>query len=112
MDCAGVQGEPQRRLRRPPLEKTIVANGLAAAKAMGWWAVKIHGGPFQLSGLPDVLAIKGGRAAWAEFKRPGEEATKLQSHRLRELSLAGCACAVVHSVGEYREFLANAEVMP
>lgn len=76
---------------------------------MGWWVVKIHGGPFQLSGLPDVLAIKGGHAAWAEFKRPGEEATKLQAHRLRELALAGCSCAVVHSAAEYRDFLARSE---
>lgn len=82
---------------------------MAAAKAMGWYVVKIHGGAYQLSGLPDVVAFKGGHAAWAEFKRPGFEPTRIQAHRLRELSLAGCSCAVVHSVGEYKEFLSQAE---
>lgn len=82
---------------------------MAAAKSLGWYVIKLHGGPYQLSGLPDVLAIKDGHAAWAEFKRPGFEATKIQQHRLRELSLAGCSCAVVTSVGEYRDFLARAE---
>jgi len=102
-------GGAVQRGKRPPLEKTIVANGMAAAKAMGWLVVKIHGGPYQLSGLPDVVAFKQGHAAWAEFKRPGEQPTKIQSHRLRELALAGCSCTVVRSVGEYRDFLASVE---
>ncbi|NDD03891.1 MAG: VRR-NUC domain-containing protein [Proteobacteria bacterium] len=82
---------------------------MAVAKQLGWYAIKIHGGPFQLSGLPDVLALKGGHAAWAEFKRPGETATRLQAHRLAQLQEAGCSCAVVCSAGEYREFLVRAE---
>ena len=82
---------------------------MAAAKSLGWYVVKIHGGPYQLSGLPDVLAIKGGHAAWAEFKRPGCEPTRIQLHRIRELEAAGCSCAVVRSVGEYRDFLRAAE---
>jgi len=69
--------------------------------------VKIHGGPFQLSGLPDVLAIKGGRAAWMEFKRPGCEPTKIQQHRMRELVDAGCQVAVVRSAADVRVFLEN-----
>lgn len=82
---------------------------MAVAKSLGWYVIKIHGGAYQLAGLPDVLAIKGGHAAWAEFKRPGGEPTKIQAHRLRELSMAGCSCAVVTSVGEYRDFLMRAE---
>ena len=92
---------------KPPLDKTIVAKGLAVAKQLGWWVVKIHGGPFQLSGLPDVLAIKGGRAAWMEFKRPGCEPTKIQQHRMRELVDAGCRVAVVRSAADVRVFLEN-----
>lgn len=94
---------------KPPLEKTIVAKGLAVAKQLGWWVVKIHGGPFQLSGLPDVLAIKGGRAAWMEFKRPGCEPTKIQQHRMRELALAGCDVTVCCSPSEVRDFLLQCE---
>jgi len=82
---------------------------MAVAKSLGWYVVKIHGGPYQLAGLPDVLAIKGGHAAWAEFKRPGCVPTRIQAHRLKELEAAGCSCAVVCSAGEYREFLMRAE---
>ena len=82
---------------------------MATAKQMGWWCCKIHGGPFQLSGLPDGLFIKHGRAAWIEFKRPGEEPTKIQQHRMRELSLAGCEVAVCFSAADVRVFLNDCE---
>ena len=89
------------------LEKAIVAKVMATARSMGWWVHKTHGNAFS-RGLPDVLAIKDGRAAWMEVKRPGEEPTRIQQHRLRELSIAGCAVAVVTSAGECRAFLENA----
>lgn len=76
---------------------------------MGWWCVKMVGSSHMPVGIPDVLAIKDGRAAWMEFKRPGCEPTKIQQHRLRELSLAGCKCAVVTSAAEVRNFLLEAE---
>jgi hypothetical protein len=52
-----------------------------------------------------VLVIKAGRAAWMEVKRPGEDATRIQQHRIRELIRAGCPATVVRSVGDAREFL-------
>jgi Holliday junction resolvase len=91
--------------RKSPLERTIVAKVIAAAKSLGWFAIKIHGNAFQMAGLPDVLAVKGGRAVWMECKRPGEEPTRVQVHRMRELSEAGCPCTVVFSAGDAREFL-------
>lgn len=94
-------------MRRAPLEKTIVANVMAQGRALGWWVTKFHGNAYSMSGVPDVLAIKGGRAAWLECKRPGEEPTKIQLHRMRELSAAGCPVAVVTSAAEARAFLEN-----
>lgn len=90
---------------RPPLEKTIVAKVMAMAKSLGWWTTKMHGNQFMLAGLPDVLVIKGGRAAWMEVKRPGEEPSKIQLHRMRELAQAGCPVAVVTSAADARHFL-------
>ena len=83
---------------------------MAVARSLGWYVIKIHGGPYQLSGLPDVLAIKRGRAVWAEFKRPGGEPTRIQELRIRELEAAGCRCAVVRSATEYCGFLVKAEL--
>lgn len=90
-----------------PLEKTIVAKVMAQAKSMGWWPAKMHGNAFMLAGLPDVLVIKGGRAAWMEVKRPGESPSRIQQHRMRELAAHGCPVAVVTSAAEARHFLEN-----
>lgn len=93
--------------RKAPLEKTIVANVMAQGRALGFWVTKFHGNAFTMSGVPDVLMIKDGRAYWLECKRPGEEPTKIQNHRMRELSAAGCPVAVVTSAAEARHFLEN-----
>lgn len=87
------------------LEKTIVAKVLGEARRLGWWAMKNHGSAFSVKGLPDILVIRDGRAAWMEAKRPGEHPTRIQEHRMRELAAAGCPVAVVRSVGDAREFL-------
>jgi hypothetical protein len=88
-----------------PLEKTIVAKVIAAARQRGWWAMKTHGSAFGVVGLPDILVIREGRAAWMEAKRPGESPTRIQEHRMRELSAAGCPVTVVTSAGDAIEFL-------
>lgn len=93
--------------RKAPLEKTIVANVMAQGRALGFWVTKFHGNAYSLSGVPDVLMIKDGRAFWLECKRPGEEPTKIQNHRMRELSAAGCPVAVVTSAADARHFLEN-----
>ena len=92
-------------MRKPPLEKTIVANVMAVARSMGYWVMKNHGSQFSVAGLPDVLLIKEGRAVWLEAKRPGEEPTRIQEHRMRELIGVGCAVAVVRSAGDAKAFL-------
>ncbi len=92
--------------RKAPLERTIVAKVMATARAAGWWAMKTHGGGYgSVVGLPDVLCIKDGKAAWMEVKRPGEEPTRIQTHRHRELIGFGCPVAVVCSAGDAKEFL-------
>ena len=96
-------------MRKAPLERTIVAKVMATAKAMGWWAMKTHGSAYSVAGLPDVLAIKDGRAVWMEVKRPGEEPTRIQTHRHRELAGHGCPVTVVCSVGDAKEFLEACE---
>lgn len=87
------------------LEKTIVAKVMATARSMDWWVCKLHGNAYSLAGLPDILAVKDGRAAWMECKVPGNTPTRIQSHRMRELVAAGCPVAVVTSAGEARAFL-------
>lgn len=78
---------------------------MAVAKSLGFLAIKMHGSQYSLAGLPDVLCIKDGRAYWIEFKVPGEEPTKIQQHRIRQLIEAGCPSTVCRSAGDVREFL-------
>lgn len=115
----GSRGEPPRRLGFVELTKAgathimaskmnearIVANIMAEARRLGWWVMKNHGSAYSVKGLPDLLAIKGGKSAWMEVKVPGAEPTKIQAHRMRELSGYGCLVAVVTSVQEARRFL-------
>jgi hypothetical protein len=92
---------PQRR----PSEKSIVAKGMAVAKSLGFYAVKLHGSAYSLVGIPDVMCLKDGKAYFIEFKRPGEEPTKIQQHRIRELIAHGCPSTVCRSAGDVKEFL-------
>ena len=86
-------------------EARIVANIMAEARRLGFWCMKNHGNAFSVKGLPDLLCIKAGLAAWLEVKRPGHTPTPIQSHRMRELAGHGCPVACVTSVAEARDFL-------
>lgn len=86
-----------------PLESIIVANiiGNLKKKRGGFW-VKIHGGMFQIIGLPDVIGCHRGHFYGFEVKRPGKEdtLTKRQSHILELIRLAGGTSAMVTSVDQ------------
>lgn len=92
-----------------PLEKTIVAAIAKEAAALGWMAIKIHGGPFQNKGIPDLLCLRGGLAVWLEVKQPGKKPTPIQVAMMNRLeSEAGTPCAVVTSRAEAGDFLRRA----
>lgn len=78
---------------------------MAVAKSLGFYVVKLHGSAYSLAGIPDVMCLRDGKAYFIEFKRPGEEPTKIQQHRLRELISHGCPSTVCRSAGDVREFL-------
>lgn len=62
-----------------------------------WWT-KLHGGPMQRAGLPDLLIVYEGRTIFCEVKRPGESPTPLQMDTLGKIDRAGAATCVVTSV--------------
>ncbi len=69
------------------------------------WFLKIHGGPMQRAGLPDLFVIYKGRTFGIELKRPGKKPTKLQQHTLSEMEKAGATTAVVTSVDQLQGLL-------
>lgn len=97
-----------------PLEKMIVKQILDLLHELGYWAVKIHGGPFQTMGLPDILAMKrtpyGPKVLALEVKRPGGVPTPIQLKVLKSLGDAGAYAHVVHSVDEASLFIHHVEI--
>lgn len=76
-----------------------IVRSLRKRKAAGeaiWW-LKLHGGPMQRAGVPDLLVVVDGRAVFLEVKQPGKKATRLQLHTLTDLRLAGATAEVVYS---------------
>lgn len=95
-----------------PLERTIVAGIVRMAERHGWLPTKLHGGPMQKAGLPDLLMLKDGRAVFLEVKQPGlgkkSDPTPLQQRRMSEIrAKGGCACFCVTSVEQAESALVN-----
>ena len=84
-----------------PLESAITRRIVAALQQRKWWVMKIHGGPYQMAGVPDLLCIRRGVTRWLEVKQPGKRPTPLQTRRMLEIEReAGTLCHVVCSMDE------------
>lgn len=79
-------------------EAQIKKQILKVLKEQGGFWRKIHGGPFQESGLPDIIGCYQGKFIGLEIKKPGEEATPLQLHVLDEIKKNKGLAAIVESV--------------
>lgn len=93
-----------------PLERSIVASIVRMAESQGWWTMKIHGGPHQKAGVPDLLLQKCGGSVWFEVKQPGNHPTAIQIARMNDIeNVGGCPCFVVTNKEEAREYLLQVE---
>lgn len=63
----------------------------------GCYAIKIHGGPYQKRGTPDLHATYRGRSLWIEVKRAGGRPDPGQAHELARWAAAGALTGCVHS---------------
>ena len=62
---------------------------------------KVHGGPYQSAGIPDLIGCVNGRFFGLEVKMPGgKKATKLQAATLLKIKNAGGVAFVITSVEE------------
>jgi hypothetical protein len=91
-----------------PLESSITRSIQKHAESAGWWALKVHGGPFQTAGIPDLLLVKHGRAVFLEVKQPGKKATAIQERRIKEIQeIGGAVAGVVTSLDEAKAVLSG-----
>lgn len=81
-------------------EKAIVQKVVEELKRRGFWTLKVHGGPMQKAGIPDVLAVLDGQLWAFEVKARDGVVSRLQRKRMDELEKAGAYVFVVRSVGE------------
>ena len=93
-----------------PLEKHVTADIMAFLKELGQyrcWYMKVHGGPYGRSGIPDIIGVLDGRLFAIEVKRPGRKgtATPLQMLELHKIRLAGGVAEIATSVEEAKEIL-------
>jgi len=83
-------------------EARIAAAIISSLRALGprCWCFKVHGGPMQAAGIPDIVGVLGGRFFAIEVKVPGNRATRLQSLTLSRIEAAGGIAGVATSVDE------------
>jgi len=98
-----------------PKAESLLQNRIKKQLLAEWpgsWIVKIHGGPFQAAGIPDLVGCIEGRFVGLEVKLPDDSsrATKIQESTLSAIRRAGGLGTVVWSpaqavaiVSEYLE---------
>lgn len=76
-------------------------------QSYGAFPIKIHGGPYQQAGIPDILVCINGNFLGLEVKVPARKnnVTKLQEKTLQDIRDAGGVAAVVTSVEEAIEVI-------
>lgn len=69
-----------------------------------WW-LKVHGGPYQKTGVPDIIGCYRGRFFAFEIKVPGGRTTPKQDHEVERIQEAGGAVSVVESLREIQKLI-------
>lgn len=88
-------------------EAQITKKSVEALRKRGAFAVKIHGGPNQPAGLPDIVGCFKGRFFGIEMKAPGKEKnlTARQGKKLRDIEAAGGFTEICTSVGACEDLM-------
>jgi len=81
-------------------EKAIQADIVKHLRASGAWVFKVHGGPLQLKGVPDLVGCWNGVMFALEVKKPGERLTAIQAHIIEQIKAAGGVAGRVECVAD------------
>ena len=87
-----------------PTEKSITKSIQSWLKTQPYvWQFKVHGGPYQTAGIPDIVGCWKGRMFALEVKAQRGVATVLQTKTLEKIAEAGGVSGVVRSLDEAKE---------
>lgn len=78
---------------------------MQAWRAKGAFCFKVWGSAHQMSGVPDIVGVFKGRFVACETKMPGNEPSRIQQHRIKQIEAAGGRCVVAYSVEAAVELL-------
>ncbi len=92
------------------LERTLQRKIITALRGAGYIACKFES-PGQ-RGVPDLLVLWRGRAAFIEVKRPGTAPTVQQRMQMDRLAAAGAVVGVATSVSEALDVAAKLRLEP
>lgn len=84
-------------------ESEIEQRAMAYAEVRGWFEAKIASS--NKNGMPDRILHRRGYTMYIEFKAPGEEASKQQLKRHRELRKQGIPVHVIDNLEDAIELL-------
>jgi Holliday junction resolvase len=85
--------------QKPPLETKVVAKIMVYLKSRGGFWIKIHGSPFQIAGIPDILGCYRGLFVAFEVKRDATgRPTKLQAFQMGKIKAAGGIATLIYTV--------------
>jgi hypothetical protein len=71
------------------------------------WYFKVHGGPMQKAGVPDLIVVYHGVPFFFEVKAEGGVASALQTETIRQIRRAGGRASVVYSVEDVTTLLGS-----
>lgn len=86
-------------------EYRIVQNVKKLIKSRGGWCVKIHGGPYQDAGTPDILVCYKGHFIAVEVKTARGVARPEQRVVQQAITRAGGYALITHRIGEVADVL-------
>lgn len=86
-------------------EYRIVQKIKKLIRSRGGWVVKVHGGPYQDKGTPDLLACYKGFFIAIEVKTPRGAPGPEQEQAQKEIITAGGRALITHQVREVADVL-------
>ena len=90
-------------------EKKITNQILAYLKSIpNTWCAKIHGGPFQQAGIPDIVGCHRGRLFALEVKSGRGKASKIQNIVMEKIAAAGGIVGIVRSLEDVKVLIDEA----
>lgn len=78
-------------------------------RTYGVFCYKVHGGEFQMAGIPDISGVYQGLSVWCETKMPGNKTSLVQDVRINQLRKAGAHVVVAYSVADAAEMIQHLE---